>query len=98
MTDEPVIRWLEDYGGTVHRRALKAPRKPLFVWRLLRQMDVSAWLSSVLPFLIVKREQADLVLDAIAARSRCLVTNARRGQRNAAATRRAKRNNLELPL
>lgn len=60
MTDETVIRWLGQIGGTI--RVEDGPgrgnRKPLYRWRVMAGDEVRRLLRSVLPYLIVKRAQA----------------------------------------
>ena len=61
MTDEPVVRWLAQIGGTlrVEDGPNRGNRKPLYRWRLLAASDVEGFLRAVFPWLRVKRQQAE---------------------------------------
>lgn len=67
MTDEGVIRWLGEMGGTVRERRVKGVRRPCWRWLLMRQADVYALLVALLPLLRVKQDQANVALAEIAA-------------------------------
>ena len=63
-TDERMLRWLQQHiGGSVsppHRGANERCR-PTWCWRLY-SINARRLLRAVLPFLVVKREQAEVVL------------------------------------
>jgi len=58
MTDEPVIRWLASFGGTVQLGSTPPPRKPTWTWAVARRRDLEHLLKATLPYLQVKREKA----------------------------------------
>lgn len=61
-TDERLIRWLErEFGGLVYRREPRHGWKAKFEWHVVSR-DVSRILTLVLPYLVIKREQAELGL------------------------------------
>jgi len=69
MTDEPVIRWLHQFGAhfeaQMRHGASKqdgSPRKPIYTWGVHRRHDVIHLLTAVLPYLIVKKARAEKVL------------------------------------
>lgn len=61
MTDEPVMRWVAEIGGTlrVEDHPNRGNRKPLYRWRLLAGSDVREFLWALFPYLRVKRTQAE---------------------------------------
>lgn len=65
MTDECLIRWLGEIGGTVRERSVTGRRRPCWRWLLMRQAEVAEFLSAMLPHLRVKREQAAIALTEI---------------------------------
>jgi hypothetical protein len=65
MTDQPVIEWLGNFGGTVRERKVKGNRKRCWRWLVMRQSEVLDLLSAVLPFMRVKRNQAQAAIDDI---------------------------------
>lgn len=65
MTDEPVIRWLGEMGGTVKERAVVGNRRRCWGWLLLAQADVLAFLVAVSPHMRVKREAALATIEEI---------------------------------
>lgn len=68
MTYEPLVRWLQSFGGTlVLRPPERAHYKPQFCWQISRQIDVKIFLEAVYPYLTVKRERADEALAFFAA-------------------------------
>jgi hypothetical protein len=69
MTDESVIRWLGEIGGTVKERRVAGNRRPCWVWLVMRQTEVWEVLLAVQPFLRVKASQARRALDDIAERA-----------------------------
>lgn len=63
-TDPRLMEWLRDtFGGTVNgkKRENREKHKPCYVWTVCSQM---AWivLLCVMPYLIIKREQAEVAL------------------------------------
>lgn len=62
MTDQPVIEWLGRIGGTVRERRVKGNRKRCWRWLLMRQSEVRLFLVAILPYLMVKHNQAKAVL------------------------------------
>lgn len=70
MTDEPVIRWLASFGGSLKIDPAKRgsdghARRVLYRWRLLAQVEVAQFLTAILPYLRVKRERAQECLLAL---------------------------------
>lgn len=63
MVDEPLIRWLgETFGGSVTCRKTKNPRhRDCWVW-VVSQQKGAAILREALPFLRLKRPQAELCI------------------------------------
>jgi len=66
-TYEPVMDWLQSYGGRVQARRpdLNERWKPKFDWCISRKLDVYAFLLCVLPYLKIKRQQALEALEGI---------------------------------
>lgn len=58
MTDEPIIRWLETFGGSVRVETLGG-RKPCYRWRVMAAREVLALLGRVYPYMRVKRQLAE---------------------------------------
>jgi hypothetical protein len=77
-TDARVIEWLyRTFGGSIALRPSPNPKhKPLWRW-LASGKNLNVLLQAVLPYLIVKKEQALLLLEY-----RTSVTAARRGYRS----------------
>jgi hypothetical protein len=67
MTDETVIRWVAQVGGTVRIEdgPNRGNRKPLYRWRLTAANDVQAFLRAIHPYLIVKQAAAENAIVAI---------------------------------
>lgn len=70
MTDEAVIRWLGDVlGGSVTERKRQRPHhKRNWRWLLMRQSEVLELLRAVLPYLRVKHDHAERVMQEIVTR------------------------------
>jgi hypothetical protein len=66
MTDEPIIRWLKDsFGGTLEVRRLGEKNinwKTSYGW-MLRKAQVVEFLRHVSPYLRVKKQQAEIILE-----------------------------------
>jgi hypothetical protein len=67
MTDEPVIRWLADFGGLFSIEKRPPPRKTPYYWSVHRRHDVLHLLRALLPYLRVKRAKAQQVLELMVA-------------------------------
>lgn len=67
MTDEPVIRWLAQFGGNVQfeDRSHLLNRKNCWTWNVSRHRDVTTLLTAISPILIVKKERAQECLTAL---------------------------------
>lgn len=65
MTDETVIRWLEEFGGKVVINRKLPNRKLSWTWHVSRKKDVAALLTAILPYMIVKKEKAKLTIDLV---------------------------------
>jgi hypothetical protein len=60
-TDEALITWLGQFGGTTHRvipGAGHLGKKPIFHWRTERKAEIIRFLTFTLPYLIVKKDVA----------------------------------------
>jgi hypothetical protein len=68
MTDEGVIRWLGTFGGVVSLRKVYGNRKPTWRWLLMRQAEVAQFLAAIIPYMQVKRAEAEFALQEIAYR------------------------------
>lgn len=68
MTDEPVIRWLGTFGGSVSERKRYGKRKRNWRWLIMRQSEVVEFLMATMPYLRVKRDQAENAIREIALR------------------------------
>lgn len=71
MTCEETIRWLGQWGGATrpHKRNNPNPRyKPQWVWLVTGHSNVRVVLTTVLPYLVTKRETATDALAYIATR------------------------------
>ncbi len=64
-TDPRLLQWIEArFGGYVHfepRAAHQSHQKPMWRW-YARADDMDRWLTAVLPFLVIKRDRAELLL------------------------------------
>lgn len=63
-TDPRMIHWIHDrFGGRILRRqfAARTRCKVFYHWRLLAR-DLESVITAVIPYLVVKREQAELML------------------------------------
>lgn len=65
MTDQAVIYWLGRWGGTVRERSVVGNRKRCWRWLVMADEDVAATLAVLLPYLRVKRAQAEVALAAL---------------------------------
>jgi hypothetical protein len=65
MTDEPVIRWLASFGGLFSAEKRPPPRKQAFYWSVHRRHDLIHLLTAMLPYLRVKHDLAERVLQEI---------------------------------
>jgi hypothetical protein len=65
ITDEPTVVWLRDtFGGHVTRngkRREQGARRACWSWRVMSN-EAASFLKAVLPYLRVKREQAELAI------------------------------------
>ena len=64
-TDARMAQWIQEvFGGAIHlnnRGRIKYGRKPMFVW-LVSDAKAEEILRLVLPYFLIKREQADIAL------------------------------------
>ena len=62
-TDLRLLQWVQRrFGGMIHPHARhRGNRKPSFQWAALSD-DIASILEAILPYMIVKREQAELML------------------------------------
>lgn len=66
-TSKVLIDWLQDnFGGQVYLSKKETERtKAAWMWRITRKRDIEILLLAVLPYLIVKREQAKILLNFV---------------------------------
>lgn len=66
-TSEKLVKWLQhNFGGNYYQSGRDVPNcKPAFIWRFLRKADIEKLLLAILPYLIIKREQAILLLEFV---------------------------------
>lgn len=66
-TDIRLIKWLhENFGGKYYSIKKPTPRnKTPYVWRLLKQKEQERLLLAILPYLIIKRERAIILLEFV---------------------------------
>lgn len=62
MTHEGVISWLADILGVTYEKLTPKNRKPIYRLRLQTSDNLQKLLEALLPWLIVRREQAEIVL------------------------------------
>lgn len=67
MTDlEPLNElWVRLRVGTIHNKTVRPPRRPAWCYCISDQGDAEAALRMLLPFLVVKRRQAELALQLL---------------------------------
>lgn len=68
MTDQGLIEWLGEIGGTVKERRVQGNRQRCWLWLVMAQMEVREILTALLPYLRVKRVVAEEPLREIDAR------------------------------
>ena len=62
-TSPGVIMWLRSvFGGSITKRLLRPPRRPLWVWSL-STLQAKNFLESVLPFLRIKQQEATIAIE-----------------------------------
>lgn len=66
-TNLNLIKWLhENFGGHYFEGKKQRPNnKTHYVWRVLKRKDIELLTLAILPYLIVKREQAKVMLDFV---------------------------------
>ncbi|MDQ3964000.1 MAG: hypothetical protein M3277_08845 [Actinomycetota bacterium] len=69
-TSPELKRWLRPLGGRFYWMPRQARpdgtlRRPIWVWKVVAARDVLAVLRAVLPFLVIKRAKAELVIEDI---------------------------------
>jgi len=65
-TDPRLIAWFKDrFGGYVYLNVRKPPNKPCYQWEVNSRM-AAAFLGSILPYLVIKRERAEIALQIAA--------------------------------
>ena len=66
-TSENLVKWLQStFGGSYYKSGREVPNcKPAFIWRFLRKADIEKLLLAILPYLIIKREQAIALLEFV---------------------------------
>lgn len=62
-TDPRLAQWLmARFGGRLHRQQMKDPRCKLFYRWSLASRDITPMITAVLPYLVLKKDQAELML------------------------------------
>jgi len=66
-TNEKLIQWLQtNFGGNYYKAGRVSEKwKQAYIWRFLKKKDIEQLLLAVLPYLIIKREQAILLLEFV---------------------------------
>lgn len=66
-TSKVLIDWLQhNFGGQVYLSKKETERtKAAWMWRITKKKDIEILLLAVLPYLIVKREQAKILLNFV---------------------------------
>ena len=66
-TDERLIKWLQNnFGGNYYTSKRTSPKwKQAYIWRFLKKKDIEVLLLAILPYLIIKREQAITLLEFV---------------------------------
>lgn len=66
-TSKKLIDWLQvNFGGQVYLSKKETDKtKEAWMWRITKQKDIELLLLSVLPYLIIKREQAKVLLNFV---------------------------------
>lgn len=66
-TNEQVIKWLQgNFGGGFYKsKPNNFVSKPSFRWRLLKKHDIEMLLLATIPYLIIKKEQAKILLEFV---------------------------------
>lgn len=63
-TDTKLIRWLEkEIGGYVGGVTVVGKNKPCYQWLITGEQNIKSLLHAILPYLIIKRENADEILN-----------------------------------
>ncbi len=63
-TSKKLIDWLQsNFGGQIYlSKKATEKTKEAWMWRITKQKDIETFLLSILPYLIIKREQAKVLL------------------------------------
>jgi uncharacterized protein YoaH (UPF0181 family) len=63
-TSKKLIDWLQsNFGGQIYLSKKETDKtKEAWMWRLTKQKDIELFLLSILPYLIIKKEQAKVLL------------------------------------
>jgi hypothetical protein len=66
-TNKAVIEWLhEQFGGMYYgSKPNNLVSKPSYRWRLLKKKDIELLLLAIIPYLIIKKEQAKVLLEFV---------------------------------
>lgn len=66
-TNEKLIKWLQhNFGGNYYKSGRDVPnQKPAYIWRFLKKAEIEKLLLAILPYLIIKREQAIALLEFV---------------------------------
>jgi hypothetical protein len=66
-TSKQLIDWLQtNFGGKVYLSKKETEKtKAAWMWRILKKKDIEILLLAILPYLVVKREQAKILLNFV---------------------------------
>jgi|WetSurMetagenome_2_1015567.scaffolds.fasta_scaffold609303_2 hypothetical protein len=66
-TSEKLIKWLQtNFGGNYYKSSRVSDKwKQAYIWRFLKKNEIEKLLLAILPYLIIKREQAILLLEFV---------------------------------
>lgn len=65
-TNKKIIDWLQQqFGGNYYKIPASGNCKEAYRWRFLKQKEIEKLLLAILPYLIIKREQAIVLLEFV---------------------------------
>lgn len=66
-TNEKLIKWLlHNFGGNYYKAGRIVPNcKQAYIWRFLKKAEIERLLLAILPYLIIKRDQAISLLEFV---------------------------------
>ena len=63
-----VLEWMEQFGGRIAPKKVRPGRKPVWHWRMGRTAHVASLLEEIAPFMQIKKDKADAMLEELQAR------------------------------